>query len=186
MCETGWKTLFGHRTHEPRTPSRPMTHCSSHPAIPDPGVQKSRGKGAYVTAGAYKLDLLEGESGNRSSLPPDAHRFPWGPYSPETLPPLSLMAKTATFDYHGLEVINSGEAMWALQRLFCVLTQLTPSRWDPGRLEGQPRECLSLEGACFGVLGPVMGDPWLQGPVRLPGLTRWPRKPGQGAQLRFL
>lgn len=36
----------------------------------DPGVQKSRGKGDYVTVGTYNLDLLENESGNRSPAVP--------------------------------------------------------------------------------------------------------------------
>ena len=40
------------------------------PCHANPGVQKSRGKGAYVTAGTYNLDLLENESGNRSPAVP--------------------------------------------------------------------------------------------------------------------
>ena len=37
-----------------------------------------------------------------------------------------------------------------------------------------------LRGSLCWSLGPVTGNLWLSGPMRVPGLTRWPGKPGQG------
>lgn len=108
VCETGWKPLFaGHRMHEPRT--RPDLRPTAAPTQPcQTRCAEVTWKRCLCNCGARTIWTFWRT--NLGTDPPPSPRcsgIPLGAPDPKTLLPLSLIARAATFDYHGLEVINS-------------------------------------------------------------------------------